>query len=150
MNTNGLTLAEVATVLEGFAAAIGIIFALAGIALVYIQLREHRAIQREATAKGLFREYLREAIKRPELALPDLDDLRQQGRFIQYELFVANMLYALDEILQNTRSDDWREVVRGEITRHAEHLCSPAFQDQRRYYETEMIQIIDEMCDGAV
>ncbi len=147
MNDAGaLTLVELAEVIEGFATALAAIVAFVGIAMVYVQIRGQRAIQREATAMSLFRQYLQEALERPELANPDYDRLRQQGRSAQYELFVANMLYSFDEVLQNTRSTDWREIVRGEVARHGDFLCSAEFQKQRRYYAAEVIEIIDAVC----
>lgn len=148
-NAGGLTILELAAVIEGFATALAAIFALVGIAMVYVQIRGQRAIQREATAMSLFREYLKEALERPELHNPDHDQLSQQRRAIQYELFVANMLYSFDEVLQSTQSRDWREVIRGEVARHAEYLRSAEFQKQRRYYAPEVLEIIDKVCADA-
>lgn len=150
MNDIGaLTLVELAEVIEGFATALAAIVAFVGIAMVYVQIRGQRAIQREATAMSLFRQYLQEALERPELANPDHDRLRQEGGLVQYEFFVANMLYSFDEVLQTTRSADWREIVRGEVARHAAFLCSAEFKTQRRYYAGEILAIIDAVCAGA-
>lgn len=148
-NIDTLTIVELAAVIEGFAAALTAIFAFAGIAMVYVQIRGHRAIQREATAMGLFRQYLQEALEHPEFVSPDHDQLEKQKGAVQYEFFVANMLYSFDEVLQSTQSRDWREVVRSEVARHAQYLKSPSFQKQRRYYAPEIIEIIDAVCAGA-
>lgn len=59
------------------------------------------------------------------------------------------MLYSFDEILQNIPSEDWREVVRGEVARHAEYLRFGDFRKQRRYYTPEIIEIIDAVCGDA-
>jgi|GEM_PF-4808727 len=141
-----LTMVELALLVEALATVAAAIFAFVGIAMVYIQIRENRAVQREATAKSLFRQYLQEAFERPELVHPDHDQLRQQGRSVQYELFVANMLWSFDEVLQNMRSDDWCEVVHGEVARHAEYIRSAEFQSKRRYYASDISEIIDTIC----
>ena len=141
-----LTIVELSAVIEGFGTALAAIFALVGIVMVYVQIRENRATQREATAKSLFRQYLQKGLERPDLVIPKPDQLKQSRSAVEYEFFVANMLYSFDEVLQNTRSEDWREVVRGEIARHAGYLRSPEFQNKRRYYAPEVIEIIDAVC----
>ncbi len=141
-----LTLVELATVVEGFGTALAALFALVGIAMVYVQIRGQRAIQREATAVNLFCQYLQLSMERPELVSPDHDALTRDGGLIRYELFVANMLYSFEEVLLATRAKDWRDVVRGELTRHVAYLRSPAFQSKRDYYDTELIGIIDGIC----
>ncbi|WP_421723384.1 hypothetical protein [Bauldia sp.] len=148
-----LTIVELAAVIEGFATGFAAIFAFVGISMVYVQIRGQRAIQREATAMGLFREYLREAIERPDLASPDYDQIKQQGNradIVRYELFVANMLYSFDEVLLGTQSKDWRAVVRGELARHADYLRSAEFQKQRGYYAPEITAIIDAVRADAL
>ncbi len=147
MNDFGaLKILELAAIIEGFAAALTAILAFVGIAMVYVQIRGQRAIQREATAMSLFREYLKEALERPDLHNPDPDQIKQRRSSIQYELFVANMLWSFDAVLQNMRSRDWRDVVRDEVARHAEYLRSAEFQKQRRYYAPEITEIIDAVC----
>lgn len=149
MDIGTLTLVELATVVEGFGTAFAALFALVGIAMIFVQIRSSRAIQREATAKDLFRRYLQEGLEYPEFVTPEPDLLQHRQNLIRYEFFVANMLYSFDEVLENTRSDDWREVVRGEMTRHVTYLRSPEFQTKRHYYEDEIGELIDAVCADA-
>lgn len=144
-----LTIVELAGVIESAAEALTALIAILGIALVYVQIRAHRDIQREATAMNLFRQYLKEGIERPELVNPDHDQLKERGSLDQYQLFVANMLYSFDEVLQSTKTRDWREVVRGEVARHVTYLRSSDFQKQRGYYGDEILEVIDATCAGA-
>lgn len=144
-----LTLVELAAIVDGFATTLAALFALIGVGMVYVQIRANRAIQREATAKDLFRQYLQEGLEHPELVNPDPEMLLQGKRSVQYEFFVANMLYSFDEVLQNTRSKDWREVVRGEMARHVEYLRSSEFQVRRQYYAPDIVTIIDAVCADA-
>ncbi|MBO6639008.1 MAG: hypothetical protein JJ920_15705 [Roseitalea sp.] len=147
MNDLGtLTIVELATIAQGLGTALAAIFALFGIIMVYVQIRENRATQREATAKHLFRQYLQEGLERPDLVIARRDQLTHAEVSVAYEFFVANMLYSFDEVLQNTRSKDWREVVRGEIARHVDYLRSPEFQSKRHYYAPQVIEIIDAVC----
>lgn len=149
MDIGTLTLVELAAVVEGFGSAFAALFALVGIAMIFVQIRSNRAIQREATAKELFRRYLQEGLEHPEFVNPEHDLLRHRQNSIQYEFFVANMLYSFDEVLQNTRSGDWREVVRGEMARHVNYLLSPEFQAKRRYYDDDIGKLIDAVCADA-
>ncbi|CAM3652899.1 hypothetical protein [Litorimonas haliclonae] len=138
---------NLATVVGGFATAIATAFALVGIPLVIFQVRSSRTTQREATAKQLYRQYLEDCVCRPDLVTPDLEKLRKEGRFTQYELFVAHMLFSLEEILENTSGSEWRSVAKGQMRRHIEYLSSDAFIPKRTYYTKDLIEVLDILLD---
>ena len=136
---------DVATVVGGFATALAAAFAVVGIPLAIAQIRSARAIQREATAKTLYRQYLGDAIAYPELVHPDYAEIRRRGDAVRYELFVAHMLFSLEEVLTNARLEDWEGVVRGQLRRHADYLASPDFAAKKPYYDARLVKLIDEV-----
>lgn len=140
-----MSLIDLATIISGFGTAIAALVAVIGVVIAIIQVRSYRSVQSENMAKSLFRDYLKEALERPDLLSPDHEKLAGAGRMVEYELFVAHMLYSLDAVLANTHSTEWREVARGELARHMVFLNSDEFQKQRQYYSVELIQIIDEI-----
>lgn len=136
---------DLATVIGGFATAFAAALAIVGIPLVYVQIRANKEIQREAIAKALYREYLEDAVTKPDLVVPNLEELKNSGRFIQYELFVAHMLYSLEEILTNVSGDGWKYVVQGQLKRHLEYLLSDDFKVKLIYYDKKLISLIEEL-----
>src|SRR5262245_47828887 len=65
------------------------------------QLGTNRAKQRETTAKGVFREYLKHAFDHPQFATPDYAKLRQApDEYEKYSWFVAYLLWTSEEMLR--------------------------------------------------
>lgn len=139
---------ELATVVGGFATAFAAAFAVVGIPLTFLQIRAGKKIHREGIAKSLYREYLADAVDKPELVEPDLEALKKTGRFVQYELFIAHMLYSLEEILANVSGEGWNDVVRGQLKRHLEYLLSDDFNSKRCYYDKALIRLLDEVANA--
>ena len=136
---------DLASVVGGFSTALAASFAIVGIPLAYIQIRANKEIHREGIAKSLYREYLADAVNRPDLVEPDIAELKRSGRFVQYELFVAHMLYSLEEILSNVSGEGWKDVVRGQLRRHHDYFLSNDFKAKRRYYDNVLIDLIDDV-----
>src|SRR6202030_403452 len=108
-----------------------------GFALAFVQIREGKNIQEEATAKDLFRDYLKLAFEYPKLAKPNEfvgeDDgyWRQKGAWNKderYRWFVAFMLNACDEIIRSMSQDKvWRKSITEDLKYHEEYLTSDEF-----------------------
>ncbi len=138
-------LVNVASIVGGFATAAAAAFAIVGIPLVIFQVKATRAIQREATAKQLYRQYLSDCVERPDLVQPDLKRIEKDERMIQYELFVAHMLFSLEEIVTNVDSEEWKDVAKGQLRRHQKYLNSPRFAKKRAYYHKSLVRLMDEV-----
>jgi hypothetical protein len=63
-------LAKVAPIITALVAALGVYVA-------FTQLRNNRVNQRETTAKGIFREYLKLAFENPQFAEPNYQELKK-------------------------------------------------------------------------
>lgn len=89
-----------------------------------------RHSQREATAKSIYRDYLKLAFENPNLAKPPperKDELKQDEK---YRWFVAFMLNSCDEIALSTRGNPaWRKVIFEDLKSHKEYLMSPQFRE---------------------
>jgi|HubBroStandDraft_6_1064221.scaffolds.fasta_scaffold508162_2 hypothetical protein len=128
----------VTTILAAGVAIIGIIFA-------------WRA-QGQATAKAIYRDYLKLAFENPELANPSesglnvsslvasppsaSSDKERWTKYERYRWFVAFMLNACDEIASSQRARVfwrnralWRKAISGDLQFHNEYLMSAAFRE---------------------
>jgi len=137
-------LVDLATIIGGFATAFAAAFAIVGIPLTYLQIRTNKELHREGIAKSLYREYLSDAVDRPNFLEPDIAQLKATNQFVQYELFVAHMLYSLEEILAHIKGDGWNSIVIGQLNRHLEYFQSENFQCKRKYYDNKLINLVDK------
>jgi hypothetical protein len=94
--------------------------------LAFWQVTAARRAQREATAKSLYRDYLKLAFENPTLAIPGSENkkLIEQD---DYRWFVSILLNACDEILYCIDDDIWRTVVATELRYHTLYLRSKFF-----------------------
>lgn len=91
------------------------------------QLKLGRANQRETTAKTIFREYLKLTIDHPDFAAGGIHKFKGRTRE-QYKWFVANFLWAAEEILAFAKDDDvWKRNLQLHASVHRDYLASDEF-----------------------
>jgi hypothetical protein len=106
--------------------------------------------QREATAKDIYRDYLKLAVANPRLANPrdfeiSKDDRKQLER---YRWFVAFMMNSCDEIARTRgRDEGWRNTIIEDLKMHIEYLRSPEFVDDGGWglYSRRLKDIYDRL-----
>jgi hypothetical protein len=147
---------ENAEKLGGFA-TVGMLFvAIVALAFAIVQICVTRNSQREATAKDIYRDYLKLAFENPKFANPakfvgtakgcwkNKDEWKQDER---YRWFVAFMLNSYDEIAStNLRDETWRKVILYDFKFHKDYLSSPEFEKEEggwSLFSTEMKDIAD-------
>ena len=112
------------------------VFSIAGnIATIFIAVvstaatflaRQTIMVQREANAKGLYRDYLKVAFENTELASPTAD-LSQNEK---YQWFVAFMLNSCDEIIAIApNSKMWKKVILEDLRAHKVYIASTKFKE---------------------
>ena len=100
--------------------------------------------QREATAKDIYRDYLKLAFENPEFANPseffwDLSSLKKNE---QYRWFVAFMLNSCDEIARSElRGKGWREIISLDDTKKREGWRKTILLDLQMHKE-----YLDDSC----
>jgi hypothetical protein len=98
--------------------------AIAALVLAGCQIAQARRIQREATAKDIFRDYLKLAFEYPQYASPKPELTGDE----KYRWFVAFVLNTCDEIAQSVGSSEyWQYSIVTELTPHAAYLTSSGF-----------------------
>jgi hypothetical protein len=107
--------------------------------------------QREATAKDIYRDYLKLAFKNPWFANPrEFNDPSNFRKNEQYRWFVAFMLNSCDEIARTkSRDKGWRKTIRLDLRMHAEYLKSPEFDEDGGWglYSRKLKCIANEALD---
>jgi hypothetical protein len=118
--------------------------ALVAIVIAVRQLHSSREVQKEATAKELYKDYLLLAFQNPNysspsypIASPTYPSLKtDKETFEQYEFYVSNMLFAIEEIHRLTDGDDWTEVLTDQIKYHALYLKENRIKESDSYKKT--------------
>ena len=122
--------------------------AIVALGFAYLQIRISQRSQREATAREIYRDYLRLAFEYPGLASPEDD--RKIIQDYKYRWFVAVMLNACEEILEVFKADKtWREVILAEMEYHVPYLHSKLFlaDDEDRgwkLYSEDLKELFEE------
>lgn len=111
---------------EALQAAGAIVTALAALtALIVIpyQIRQADRIQRDQTAREIYREFLNLTVQKPELAHTDYCALQDPDRIAAYTAYADYMLYTADQMVRT--SPTWRGTMASYLKPHMAYLCSP-------------------------
>ena len=100
------------------------------------QISTARHTQREATAKDIYRDYLKLALDNPRLANPTEfvggEGWKHAGewkRDERYRWFVAFMMNSCDEIVSSRLGENWHNTVLMDLKMHKDYLASPEFTE---------------------
>lgn len=122
-----------------------------GLALAYRQLRASREAQREATAIGIWKDYLELALSHPELSLPQpAMVLLQRGTnaYKQYEWFVSAMLFACEQVLAlEGESKGWQSTIESQLLYH--HLYIRTVDFHPAHYSDELQRLVKQVSAKA-
>lgn len=107
---------------------------------------------RKANARSVYQHYANASLQHPELIQP-LDYAaikRDHVKFEQYKFYVAQMLFAYDEMITAAGEKSWLASFNYEVPDHAALLCDlrktePGYFTQ---FETETLTLIDKALKG--
>jgi hypothetical protein len=110
--------------------------ALVALGGIYIQVHLGRLNALRASARQVYLVYSQATLQYPQLARPNYPQLKCDSNpteLIRYQIYVANMLNAYDEILQIIDEPEWRASFNYDIVDHMPYLCE---QNDPNYYAT--------------
>jgi hypothetical protein len=123
--------------------------ALSALAVAKAQLRLNRLNQRETTAKANFREFLKLCSANPKFGFGHSNPT--DSNRAEYDWFVAQFLWAAEEILEFDR-EDWESLLKLHIAYHQNYLRSDErFRkyDFETYTDALMKFVDDELAELA-
>jgi len=117
---------ENAEKLGGIATVVATLVAISATLVAIWALRTARSSQSEATAKDIYRDYLKLAFDHPEIASDfDKDELlHNKEKYEKYQWFVAFLLTSCDEIVRISPDDTWRRAILKDLEPHVWYLNS--------------------------
>lgn len=121
------------------------IVAVLALAIAVWQIKAAENIQREASAREAFKEYLKLAIDKPDFANAQLardNSSTKSG----YEWFVTYFLYSAEQIYASYPNDpQWRKGLADEICYHEAYLRGEEYQTSVKHqHDPEFAVFVDE------
>jgi multidrug efflux pump subunit AcrB len=110
---------------KSFQAITGIVTMLIAVAAligVKVQIDASARLQREQSARDIYREFLNLSINQSKFAAPDYCAIRGSPDEAGYENYVQYMLYTSEQVL--TALPDWETTMADHLNDHKELLCS--------------------------
>lgn len=108
--------------LQGLAAGITALAAVAALVIVPWQIAANDRSQREQSAREIYREFLNITIQRPDLASRDTCAPATPAESAAYEGYVEYLLYTAEQVL-TLGPDDWGPTVAARLQPHTRYLC---------------------------
>lgn len=129
-----------AVAIQALTGILTILFAVAALVGVKLQIDAATRLQREQSARDIYREYLNLGIARPEFARPDYCAIVGTPQESAYESYVDYMLYTAEQAIE--ADPGWQPVFERNARQHAAYICSVAdWQD----YGPDVRHLIDRI-----
>ncbi len=133
IDRHGSTLQTLAAVVTGVAAVSALI-------LVPLQIAGADRIQRDQTAREIYREFLNLTVQRPDLATADICALADAAAEAAHAAYVEYLLYTAEQTL--AVSPDWRAPMQAHLADHAAHLCRMTAEEMA-LYDPDLVDLIE-------
>ena len=136
-----------APALEAMAAIATAFAALTALVLIPYQVAQADRIQRDQTAREIYREFLNLTVQKPELANADYCTLRDGAQRMAYSAYVEYLLYTAEQMIDT--SDEWQKPMANYLVEHKSYLCSLAPHDSELLEIAAEIGVIctpDDLC----
>lgn len=108
--------------LEAAGAIITALAALTALVVIPYQVSQADRIQRDQTAREIYREFLALTVNKPELAGANYCALADANQTTAYEAYVEYLLYTAEQMIDT--SADWRGPMQGFLAGHLPYFCS--------------------------
>ncbi len=131
--------------LQGLGAIVTAVAALIAILVIPLQIWSSDRIQRDQTAREIYREFLNLTVQKPELAGADYCAISDGKTRIAYEAYVEYLLYTSEQMTES--SPEWQGAMADYLSDHLAFFCSrDGWQDQSEGVY-QIVQKLRMQCD---
>lgn len=96
--------------------------ALTALVVIPYQVSQADRIQRDQTAREIYREFLALTVNKPELAGTNYCTLKDTSQTAAYEAYVEYLLYTAEQMIDT--SPDWQAPMQSYLSGHMAYFCS--------------------------
>ena len=129
---------------SAISAAVTAILALAAIIGIKVQIDGAAKIQREQSARDIYREYLNLSVQKPEFAAPDYCAIAKTNQVAAYQAYVDYLLYTGEQVL--SVDADWAATIDDALKPHAAYLCDT---DENAYPDPDVHALVEKLLANA-
>lgn len=101
--------------------------ALTALVVIPYQVSQADRIQRDQTAREIYREFLNLTVQKPDLANADYCALQDPAQTTAYAAYVEYLIYTAEQMIDT--SPDWRAPMASYLEDHMAYLCSDTVRD---------------------
>jgi uncharacterized protein YciU (UPF0263 family) len=101
--------------------------AVTAVIVIPYQVSQADRIQRDQTAREIYREFLNLTVQKPELANADFCAMTDANQTTAYAAYVEYLLYTSEQMIDT--SSDWRTPMASYLEDHMAYLCSQGIWD---------------------
>lgn len=122
--------------------------AMTAVVIIPYQVAQADRIQRDQTAREIYREFLNLTVQKPELAGADYCALKDGVQITAYAAYVDYRAYTAEQMIDT--SPDWREPMASYVEDHMGYLCDPANWLSRSPDITGLVAELGLACEPAM
>lgn len=126
--------------IQALAAIFTVLAAVVAVVVIPIQLRTEDQVQREQSAREIYREFLSLTANKPEFAAAEYCSMTDKKDIVAYQTYVEYALYTAEQMI--TTSNEWRAPMSGYLADHLEYICS---NDNWESQSEQVILLIEEL-----
>lgn len=112
---------------QAFGAMATAFAAVTAVIVVPYQVAQSDRIQRDQTAREIYREFLNLTVQKPDLANGDYCAMTDAGQKTAYTAYVEYLVYTAEQMVDT--SPDWRAPMASYLQDHMAYLCSEGIWD---------------------
>ena len=107
---------------QALTAILSVFVAIGALIAIKVQINESERLQREQSARDIYREYLNLSINQPDLADPDYCAIKGSDKEGRYQNYVEYMLYTAEQTIDSDPA--WTPTMLAALAPHSQYLCS--------------------------
>lgn len=130
--------------LGGLTAAVA---ALVALIVIPYQIGQADLIQRDQTAREIYREFLNLTVQKPELAHADYCSMKDANRITAYSAYVDYMLYTAEQMIDT--SPTWKAPMARYLSDHLAYLCDETGKEGQASEIRELMSELGLQCITA-
>jgi hypothetical protein len=126
-----------APAIQALGAILTVLLTLGAVVGIKIQIDASAQLQREQSARDIYREFLNLSISRPELSDPDYCKIKDGPQYESYLNYIEYLLYTSEQMLAASKT--WEPGLEARLDDHRQHFC------QADNYWTDYTQDVQNM-----
>jgi hypothetical protein len=107
---------------QALTAIMTVLIAIGALVGVKMQINASERVQREQSARDIYREFLALSISRPEFSQPNYCAMIETPQEAAYENYVEYFLYTAEQAI--AANSDWEPVFSDGLKVHADYICA--------------------------